>query len=131
MARPPGPSCRAKALFAGARSPLPETRSADPAPGRRTQCKHSALSARRLPAGGGGGAALARTHISAPLVTHRGKGEEGGGEGRGGSDAPRAGGVRACARRGGQPGRPAGSRPRPAPAYLPGSLRRLAPRAPS
>ncbi|XP_070952434.1 uncharacterized protein [Macaca nemestrina] len=42
-----------------------------------------------------------------------------------------AGGVRACARRGGRPRRPADSRSRPAPAYLPGSLRRFAPPAPS
>lgn len=46
----------------------------------------------------------------------------------------RAGGVRASARRGGQPRRPRRSRSRPlppAPAYLPGSPRRLVPPAPS
>lgn len=46
------------------------------------------------------------------------KGEEGGEEGRRDRDPRKragAGGVRACARRGERPGRPAGSRSRPAP----------------
>lgn len=107
---------------------LPATPSADPTPDRRTQCKHSAPAASPPEvACGGRRATPAQTPIFAPLVRLGRKGEEGQGEGRRGSGLRR--GPAACARvRGGEgcPGRP----PLP-PAYLPGSLRRLAPPAPS
>lgn len=113
--------------------PARATPSADPAPDRRTQCKHSAPAASPPGVGWGKeGAERSRGPTFLRLWSRSGgKGEEGEGEGRRGSDQPR--GPAACARvRGGKscPGARR-SRPRPAPAYLPGSLRRFAPPAPS
>lgn len=115
--------------------PARATPSADPAPDRRTQCKHSAPAASPPGVGlGEEGAERSRGPTFLRLLSRSGgKREEGEGEGRRGSDQPRGPAPAACARvRGGEscPGARR-SRPRSAPAYLPGSLRRFAPPAPS
>lgn len=112
--------------------PRPETGSPDPAPDRRTHCKHSAPAASLS---GEEGARRSRGPTFLRLLS-RTREKATRAEGRKAAAAIHRRPA-ACARvrgREGSPGAPpapAGSRPRPAPAYLPGSLRRLAPRAPS
>lgn len=133
MARPPDPVLRGES---DARSACPrDPECADPAPDRPTQCKHSAPAASPPGVGWGEeGAERSRGPTFLRLLScSGGKGEQGEGEGRRGGDQPRGPAPAACARvRGGEscPGARR-SRPRPAPAYLPGSLRRFAPPAPS
>lgn len=106
MAQPPGRASEARAVLAGAHSPCPRD------PGVRIPLAAArSVNTRCPPPPRRGGAALsADLHFCASChAPKERRGEQRGG--RRGSDSPKW--PAACARRGGQPRRPAGSRPRP------------------